>query len=298
MKKMTIAGVAVAAMAALSLISCEKQALQPERHPVSFELNIDNPGTKMALSAKSGGLKATWVVGDKVAVTWGSESAQYEEFEVAELKNDGRTAVFTNASSAMPTSGNVTVGIYYPYIPYDGSYEGWTPSILYSNYGYGGCYFRGVTPTLANAGKLILYGAWNITVTDGVFPAVSMLQLNSLVKIPSGTSTRYESSKPALQLTNVYTLCFGTNNSYKVITGGTGAIGYQKDQSNLSDYANASTKKLTNDVYLPVFPGTYTGVQLVLGNPADPAANKSVFNLGDKTIEAGKVYDISGHLSN
>ena len=294
---MTIAGVAVAAMAALSLISCEKQALQPERHPVSFELNIDNPGTKMALSAKSGGLKATWVVGDKVAVTWGSESAQYEEFEVAELKNDGRTAVFTNASSAMPTSGNVTVGIYYPYIPYDGSYEGWTPSILYSNYGYGGCYFRGVTPTLANAGKLILYGAWDITVTDGVFPAVSMLQLNSLVKIPSGTSTRYESSKPALQLTNVYTLCFGTNNSYKVITGGTGAIGYQKDQSNLSDYANASTKKLTNDVYLPVFPGTYTGVKLVLGNPED-YANKSEFNLGDKTIEAGKVYDISGHLTN
>ena len=294
---MTIAGVAVAAMAALSLISCEKQALQPERHPVSFELNIDNPGTKMALSAKSGGLKATWVVGDKVAVTWGSESAQYEEFEVAELKNDGRTAVFTNASSAMPTSGNVTVGIYYPYIPYDGSYEGWTPSILYSNYGYGGCYFSGVTPTLANAGKLILYGAWDITVTDGVFPAVSMLQLNSLVKIPSGTSTRYESSKPALQLTNVYTLCFGTNNSYKVITGGTGAIGYQKDQSNLSDYANASTKKLTNDVYLPVFPGTYTGVKLVLGNPED-YANKSEFNLGDKTIEAGKVYDISGHLTN
>lgn len=294
---MTIAGVAVAAMAALSLISCEKQALQPERHPVSFELNIDNPGTKMALSAKSGGLKATWVVGDKVAVTWGSESAQYEEFEVAELKDDGRTAVFTNASSAMPTSGNVTVGIYYPYIPYDGSYEGWTPSILYSNYGYGGCYFRGVTPTLANAGKLILYGAWNIPVTDGVFPAVSMQQLNSLVKIPSGTSTRYESSKPALQLTNVYTLCFGTNNSYKVITGGTGAIGYQKDQSNLSDYANASTKKLTNDVYLPVFPGTYTDVQLFLGNPED-YANKSEFNLGDKTIEAGKVYDISGHLSN
>ena len=297
MKKMTIAGVAVAAMAALSLISCEKQALQPERHPVSFELNIDNPGTKMALSAKSGGLKATWVVGDKVAVTWGSESAQYEEFEVAELKDDGRTAVFTNASSAMPTSGNVTVGIYYPYIPYDSSYEGWTPSILYLNYGYGGCYFSGVTPTLANAGKLILYGAWNIPVTDGVFPAVSMHQLNSLVKIPSGTSTRYESSKPALQLTNVYTLCFGTNNSYKVITGGTGAIGYQKDQSNLSDYANASTKKLTNDVYLPVFPGTYTDVQLVLGNPEDNA-NKSVFPLGGKTIEAGKVYDISGHLSN
>ena len=297
MKKMTIAGVAVAAMAALSLISCEKQALQPERHPVSFELNIDNPGTKMALTAESGGLKATWVVGDKVAVTWGSESEQYEEFEVAELKDDGRTAVFTNASSALPTSGNVTVGIYYPYISYDSSYGGWTPSILYSNYGYGGCYFSGVTPTLANAGKLILYGAWNIPVTDGVFPAVSMQQLNSLVKIPSGTSTRYESSKPALQLTNVYTLCFGTNNSYSVITGATGAIGYKKDQSNLSDYANASTKKLTNDVYLPVFPGTYTGVQLVLGNP-DDYATKSVFNLGDKTIEAGKVYDISGHLTN
>lgn len=294
---MTIAGVAVAAMAALSLISCEKQALQPERHPVSFELNIDNPSTKMALTAESGGLKATWVVGDKVAVTWGSESEQYEEFEVAELKDDGRTAVFTNASSALPTSGNVTVGIYYPYISYDSSYGGWTPSILYSNYGYGGCYFSGVTPTLANAGKLILYGAWNIPVTDGVFPAVSMQQLNSLVKIPSGTSTRYESSKPALQLTNVYTLCFGTNNSYSVITGATGAIGYKKDQSNLSDYANASTKKLTNDVYLPVFPGTYTGVQLVLGNP-DDYATKSVFNLGDKTIEAGKVYDISGHLTN
>ena len=297
MKKMTIAGVAVAAMAALSLISCEKQALQPERHPVSFELNIDNPGTKMALSAESGGLKATWVVGDKVAVTWGSEAEQYEEFEVAELKDDGRTAVFTNASSALPTSGNVTVGIYYPYISYDSSYGGWTPSILYSNYGYGGCYFSGVTPTLANAGKLILYGAWNIAVTDGVFPAVSMQQLNSLVKIPSGTSTRYESSKPALQLTNVYTLCFGTNNSYNVITGGTGAIGYKKDQSNLSDYANASTKKLTNDVYLPVFPGTYTGVQLVLGD-AEYLAHRSVFSLGDKTIEAGKVYDISGHLSN
>ena len=297
MKKMTIAGVAVAAMAALSLISCEKQALQPERHPVSFELNIDNPVTKMALSAESGGLKATWVVGDKVAVTWGSESAQYEEFEVAELKNDGRTAVFTNASSAMPTSGNVTVGIYYPYISYDSSYKGWTPSILYTNYGFGGCYFRGVTPTLANAGKLILYGAWNINVTDGVFPAVSMKQLNSLVKIPSGTSTRYESSKPALQLTNVYTLCFGTNNSYNVINGDTGAIGYKKDESNLSDYANASTKRLTNDVYLPVFPGTYTDVQLVLGNPEDNA-NKSVFPLGGKKIEAGKVYDISGHLSN
>ena len=295
---MTIAGIAVAAMAALSLISCEKQALQPERHPVSFELNIDNPGTKMALSAESGGLKATWVVGDKVAVTWGSESEQYEEFEVAELKDDGRTAVFTNASSALPTSGEVTVGIYYPYIPYDGSYKGWTPSILYSNYGYGSCYFRGVTPTLANAGKLILYGAWNITVTDGVFPAVSMQQLNSLVKIPSGTSTRYESSKPALQLTNGYTLCFGKNDSYSVITGNTGTIGIKKDQSKLSDYADASTKKLTNDVYLPIFPGTYTGVQLILGDAEDLAANKKIFSLGDKTIEAGKVYDISGHLSN
>lgn len=299
MKKMMIyLGWAVAAMAALGLVSCQKQFGQEEEsalHPVSFEAGIGTAGTKMSLTDGTAALKARWEVGDEVVVIWGSADTEYEKFTVTSVKDDGRTAVFSNASSALPTTGTVAVGVYYPYLSRNISYKCWLPNYLFNQ----GDWFPyspsldTVKPDLANAGKCTQYGAWDIAVTDGVFPAISMRQLNAFLKIPSGTSTSCDEALPRVFISSMYYLIMGKNDSCEVNTSYTGDVGFDT-MFFAKDYHDASTQKTTCDIYLPVVPGMYAGLTLTLGKPG--SGNGRSISLGDKDIEAGKVYDLSGKL--
>ena len=132
MKKLLFAGLAVAAMAALS-ISCQKNELQaPEgRHPASFEASIASaPGTKVSMTDKGNHVKASWEMGDEIAVLWyaGEDDVTtetYEKFKVTKVSADGKSATFTNTSSNFPLSEKVTAMFVYPYREFSSSYLGY-----------------------------------------------------------------------------------------------------------------------------------------------------------------------------
>ena len=199
-----------------------------------------------------------------------------------------KIAVISNEESALPMSGNVTVGIFYPYSEFDSSYNGWTPNILAGGQSdaYPPVEENPPTPDLSHAGKCVLYGAWNIEVSDGVFPSVSMQQLNSLVKIPAGISWNVEATNPNILISDMRYFGVGTNTDY-FLPKYKNDVGIRNNsyQFGAVNYYSPTEKKTLCDIYIPVFPGEYEGLTLFFGSQEVP--------LGDKTIVAGKVYDLS-----
>lgn len=280
-------GLAVAAAAALTVISCQKESntagTEPERHPVSFDLSLGSPDTKIGLDVQaSGNLKASWAVNDEVAVIWGdSEPYNYEKFTVTAVSADGKTATFENGSSAFPISGDVTFGVYYPYVDY---HYGWFATTDF----YGTSTYT-ENFDLAAAGKFAYYGAWGLTATDGVFPTIQMDQLCAFVKIPSGTSTGCDTDVIFPYIRYVIPYGYGRPSSWST----TSSTDFARVKSTAHD---TGTKKTTADIYMPVFPGDYT-TEIVLRFYDSSSSIKTTYNLGTKTIEAGKVYDLSGKLT-
>lgn len=123
-RNLLLSALAIAAVATLSL-SCEKENTEvSQTREVSLELSLDSPQTRISMTEQTDCIKAAWEVGDKVSVTWGVEQEKFETFEVSAIKDGGRTAVFTNPSSAMPAT--CTIGVYYPAINwYDAYYSYW-----------------------------------------------------------------------------------------------------------------------------------------------------------------------------
>ena len=281
-------GLAVAAAAALTVISCQKESntagTEPERHPVSFDLSLGSPDTKIGLDVQaSGNLKASWAVNDEVAVIWGdSDPYNYEKFTVTAVSADGKTATFENASSAFPTSGNVTFGVYYPYHDY---HYGWFASA--DIYGASGFYKDNFD--LAAAGRYAYYGAWGLTATDGVFPAIQMEQLCSFFKIPAGTSTGCATENIFIVINKVIEYGYGAPSSWDLPS----TPNFARIKSTVND---SSTKKTKADIYMPVFPNS-NALEITMSIRDGASEEKVSYNLGTKAIEAGKVYDLSSKLT-
>ena len=182
MKKMIFAGLAIAAMAALS-VSCQKNALQTSegRRPVSFEATISStPETKFTMDDEGTYVKASWEVDDEIAVLWyaGTDvtAETYEKFTVTAVSADGKSATFSNESSAFPASGTVTAMFVYPFRAYDSSYAGY----VYA------CNELDATSVESPAANAVYYA--KADVTDGSISGLTFAQQNSFLFIKKGTN--------------------------------------------------------------------------------------------------------------
>lgn len=280
MKKMLFAGLSIAAMAALS-VSCQKNELQaPEgRHPVSFEASIASaPGTKFSMTDEGTYVKASWEVGDEIAVLWyaGTDdvtAGTYEKFTVAAVSADGKSATFSNESSAFPTTGEVTAMFVYPYLAFlDDGYK-YHPSGSFT------------AAEVADPGKTVIYFAKD-NVTDGAFPALTFTQQNSFLYIKSGTV--FPGITEGSYWLNFPGLLFQGEANRDTGSGLT-----------VPNYRNIGTAKLAfdstgaiqQDVWIPFFPdgNAINNLNVIVGTSPNTS-----FNVGSNTPVVGKVYDLSG----
>ncbi len=287
---------ALAAMAALSL-SCNKvndvqEPVAP--HPVSFELGLGVPGTKVSMTQESdetgSWLKSAWEVGDEISVFWATDNQtttdQYETFTVTAVSADGKTATFSNASSNMPS--DCTLGIYYPAKGHKGdAWKSWP--YVYSALGSSTTGFEKSEVQLSGTGDWALYGKSGVTVTGGVIPAVSLEQKSSFLLIKAGT-----------------VIAGLDDSSWFRFEGLKYSLRANTTESSLRDYTDISLKNMTIstantvpfDIYVPfVADGTQQTVTVKLEKNNVPSAVQYTKSLGTKTLEPGKVYDISAKLN-
>lgn len=279
MKKMLFAGLAIAAMAALG-VSCQKNEIQtPEgKHAVSFEASIASaPGTKVSMTDEGTYVKASWEKDDEIAVLWyaGTDNVTagtYEKFKVTAVSADGKSATFSNESSAFPVTGEVTAMFVYPYLDYLDGY----------NYHPAGSF---TDAELADPGQTVIYFA-KANVADGAIPTLNFTQQNSFLYIKSGTVF------PGVTEGNYWLAVPGVlfNGKANRDTG---------DNLTVPDYRNIRTSKLTfddtgaiqQDVWIPFFPdgAAINNMNVIVGTSPNTS-----FNVGSNTPAVGKVYDLSG----
>ena len=260
-------------MAMLSL-SCEKEGAEASQtREVSFELSLDSPQTRISMTEQPGCLKAAWEIGDEVSVLWGKEENEYETFVVTEVKNGGKTAVLTNASSAMPS--DCTIGVYYPSQPRQ--YKNFYP------YGSNYLYFPDDSWNLTNAGKCGIYAACGIEVKGGEVSAINLEQKTSYLLIRKGTVIPgLDAGQISITRSGVYYQFNGNNTAIM--------IRFTFSDVNYITLDNGNT--VSYDIYIPF---------LADGTPQTPElkfGNNYTRNLGSKNLEPGKVYDISEQINN
>ena len=290
MKKLLFAGLAVAAMAALS-ISCQKNELQTSdnRHPVSFEASISaTPGTKFSMTDKGSYVKASWEVGDEIAVLWFAGSDEevttetYEKFTVTKVSDDGKSATFTNTSSNFPPSGVVTAMFAYPYREFSSSYHGYMFTALNDDLS---------SEKLANPpGEYAVYYA-KATVTDGAIPSVSFFQQNSFLFIKQGTVfSGVSEGDYYLDLFGLKYLGYARSKAQDnlMFSGRTFRTSWTTGKMIKFDKSGA----IKQDVWIPFFPESSAQFTIAVVNLVD---GKSVYEkaFGQRKSERGKVYDIS-----
>ena len=288
MKKLLFAGLAVAAMAALS-ISCQKNELQaPEgRHPASFEASIASaPGTKVSMTDKGNHVKASWEMGDEIAVLWyaGEDDVTtetYEKFTVTKVSADGKSATFTNTSSNFPLSEKVTAMFVYPYREFSSSYQGYMFAAHNDDLS---------SEKLANPpGEYAVYYA-KATVTDGSIPSVGFSQQNSFLFIKQGTVFSGVSEGD---------YCFDIS--------GLKYLGYARSKAPDNLMPNGrffrtswTTGKMIKfdksgaikqDVWIPFFPESSAQFTIAVNRVNGTSVYEKEF--GQRKSERGKVYDIS-----
>ena len=272
-----ISALAIAAMAALSL-SCQKEGdMASKTREVSFDLSLNDPETKFSMTEETDGLKAAWEIGDKVSVMWGVDSDQYEEFTVVAIKDGGKTATFTKASSAMPA--DCTIGVYYPSSPYDG------PSVYPYVFSAGTGTQEDDSWTLANAGKKLVYGANGITVTGGVIPAISLEQKTSFLLIKKGTKIAGFTASGFLYRENLHYLFWGNNNT---------SLMKEFTDNTPCKVTISTSETVPYDIYIPfIADGTSQSPVIIVTVSGSVRYTK---DLGAKVLMPGKVYDISAKL--
>ena len=270
-----ISALAIAAMATLAL-SCVKEGdSAPKTREVSFDLSLDNPESKFSMTEGTGHVKAAWEVGDKVTVMWLDGSTKSEEFEVTAVSADGKNATFTNASSAMPE--DCTIGVYYPSRPVDGSiYEFNLDSSALPDDAW----------DLAHAGENLVYGASGITVSGSVVPAISLKQKSSFLYIKKGTAiTGLKAGRIVITRSGLHYQFYGR---------------YDSSEMTSYTYANSCNVNVTTageipyDFYIPfIADGTNQSPSITI---TQGDVNLVLKDFGEKALQPGKIYDISGSL--
>ena len=271
-RNLLLSALAIAAVAALSL-SCEKENTEVSlTREVSLELSLDSPQTRFSMTEQTDCIKAAWEVGDKVSVTWGVEQEKFETFEVSAIKDGGRTAVFTNPSSAMPAT--CTIGVYYPAINwYDAYYSYW------NNINY----FPNKKMDLNESGDYAVYAACGIEVKNGEVSSINMKPQTSFIRIKKDTV-------------------------FPGYTGGSGLTIYwsglhyqfrgKEDEYMIADFIGNNYCAIewnyfspSYDLYLPFLAdGSEQHLTIKVGEYKK--------DLGSKALEPGKIYDISAKLHN
>ena len=290
MKKVLFAGLAIVAMTALN-VSCQKNELQTSdnRHPVSFEASISaTPGTKFSMTDKGSYVKASWEVGDEIAVLWFAGSDEevttetYEKFTVTKVSDDGKSATFTNTSSNFPPSGVVTAMFAYPYREFSSSYQGYMFAALNDDLS---------SEKLANPpGEYAVYYA-KATVTDGSIPSVSFFQQNSFLFIKQGTVfSGVSEGDYYLDLFGLKYLGCARSKAQDnlMFSGRTFRTSWTTGKMIKFDKSGA----IKQDVWIPFFPESSAQFTIAVVNLVD---GKSVYEkaFGQRKSERGKVYDIS-----
>ena len=271
-RNLLLSALAIAAVAALSL-SCEKEKTEVSlTREVSLELSLESQQTRFSMTEQTDCIKAAWEVGDKVSVTWGRESNEYEEFQVSAIKDGGRTAVFTNPSSAMPA--DCTIGIYYPSLKWDNSN---IPYWLNLNY------FPDKKMDLSEASEYAIYAACGIEVKGGKASAISMKPQTSFIRIKKGTVfiDQNAGSFNAVLWKGLHYQFRGNYANYSIenYTGG------------ITCYLTWNNNTPAYDLYLPFLAdGSEQHLKIEVG--------QYIKDLGSKALEPGKIYDISAKLHN
>jgi hypothetical protein len=292
MKKMLFAGLAIAAMAALG-VSCQKNALQtPEgRRAVSFEASIASaPGTKFSMTDEGTYVKASWEVGDEIAVLWyaGTEDVTvetYEKFTVTAVSSDGKSATFSNESSAFPASGEVTAMFVYPYLAYNDDYHGYifsTPDFTAAS----------VQAPAANA----VYYA-KADVKDGSIPSLTFAQQNSFLFIKQGTKiTGVTEGDRWLKISGVKYAGVarkGTGDNLEIMRYA--GIDVGRVEEGIQFVKDGDNMVLGQDVWIPFFPdGATTSLKVEVIDPHAGGGTEYTSSVWDSTPAVGKVYDLSG----
>lgn len=289
MKKMLFAGLAIAAMAALN-VSCQKSELQTPggRRPVSFEASIASaPGTKFSMSDEGTYVKASWEVGDEIAVLWyaGTDDVTaetYEKFTVTAVSTDGKSATFSNESSAFPTTGEVTAMFVYPYRDISADYKGYVFST------------SELSAASAQApGENAVYYA-KADVTDGSIPSLTFAQQNSFLFIKQGTQiTGVSEGGHWLNISGVKYMGVarkGTGDNLEIMR-------YTGNYVERLDYGIQFVKEgdnvvLGQDVWIPFFPdGATASLKIEVIKPH--VGTEYTSPVWDSTPAVGKVYDLS-----
>ena len=292
MKKMIFAGLAIAAMAALS-VSCQKNALQTSegRRPVSFEATISStPETKFSMDDKGTYVKASWGVGDEIAVLWyaGTDDVTeytYEKFTVTAVSADGKSATFSNELSAFPASGTVTAMFVYPFRDYNSSYAGY----VYA------CNELDATSVKSPAANAVYYA--KADVTDGSISGLTFAQQNSFLFIKKGTNI------PGVTEGDRWFTIIGVKYSGYARKGTYDNLDIPKykdiivgDDERIPFVKDGDKVVLGQDVWIPFFPdGANVSLQIIVNKPSFGVEYTS--SVWDKTPAVGKVYDLSTKIA-
>ena len=295
MKKILFAGLAIAAMAALS-VSCQKNELLASegRRPVSFEASIASaPGTKFSMTDEGIYVKASWEVGDEIAVLWyaGTNAVTtetYEKFTVTKVSADGKSATFSKESSAFPTSGTVTAMFVYPFKAYNSGYKGyWLSTATLSA--------DSVKDPAANA---VNYA--KADVTDGSFPVLTFTQQNSFLFIKQGTKIPgVTEGDHSLEIGGVKYMGVahkGTGDNLDIISAYTGInVGINSGEHILFSKVGDNVV-LGQDVWIPLFPYGATSLQIKVTKTTGSTTEYGPSEW-EKTPAVGKVYDLSNSFT-
>lgn len=141
---------------------------------------------------------------------------------------------------------------------------------------------------MSGTGDWALYGKSGVAVTGGVIPPVSLEQKSSFLLIKAGT-----------------VISGLDNSSWFKFYGLKYALWANTTESSLRNFTDISLKNMTIstantvpfDIYVPfVADGTQQTITVKLEENKLPSTVQYTKSLGTKTLEPGKVYDISAKL--
>ncbi|MGP1435561.1 MAG: fimbrillin family protein [Phocaeicola sp.] len=264
----------------------------PQPHKVSITVSTDanEASTRVSMDA---GYKMTWEDGDKLSVVYTIDGTNYDDKFILESKSvDGKTGTFTCASSNLPTDGNTTVGVFYPYREIQNSYHYPIFRILYANHDVR-------TDDLEGMGHYAVMYAVNLTAVKGQLPKNITLSEKGVcfLHIPAGLT--------------LFTGADGTLSvcSESIHINGPCFVVYMPTQFYFTDYKNSCgavvfgsyyqasvvNGVLQRDIYVPFFPTATKNEAVVEISIIDNKNNTHKFKwtLPGRNYTAGKIYKVN-----
>lgn len=257
-------------------------SVKPHRVSITVSTGTDETFTRMSMGAD---YKMTWSDGDALSVVYSIDGTNYADKFVLESKStDGKTGTFTCESSNLPTSGNTTVGVYYPWRSIDQSYS----SPIFNLYNESDV----TSDTMESMGSYALMYALNITATNGRLPESINLSTKGVcfLHIPAGLTLFTGASGTH----NIIREDIDVNSNYFVVYGPTECyIPDYKDCCRvflLTAEAKVIDGVLQRDIYVPFFPSA-TAIEATVALYVSNV--KFSWTLPSRSYTAGKIYKVN-----